>query len=657
MSNLTYRPDIDGLRAIAVFLVVGYHAFPSIFPGGYVGVDVFFVISGYLITLILINSFESNNFSVLDFYQRRILRIFPALILVLAICLILGWYVSLKEDYAKIGKHIAAGAVFVANLVLWSESGYFDELGDTKPLLHLWSLGIEEQFYLIWPLLVYWAVRREWMLNKSILVFIFISFILNLILVNVDQVAAFFSPISRFWELLVGACIASLQQSKGEVYKFWDKSRILDFRNIAACFGLILVFTSTFAFDGDIEFPGLYALVPVIGAALLISAGPSAYLNKIILSVPLAVKLGKISYPFYLWHWPLMVFYRQYFEAGGFIGTIVIVLVSLALSWATFRWIESPIRYSMKPIRATLILLLACAIIGLSGVFVYLLDGVDMRSRVSNNPKVNNLIGNSKWEYSTNKICTDQYNNFSLFCIQSSEKSPTIIFLGNSYANHLFPGLVRNTFFSHNSFINLGSCDPSGVLGEDRKDCDLQNKIIKSTPSLQYAIISSSWPTFDPSGKRVDTLTGVELAEPNLSNYLVGLRARLEMLVSHGITPVIFLPKPEIPFHIRACYGNKVVDQVAISKCTISRSILNQQRAVLVSSILNLRHDFPSLKIFDQADVFCDSIQCSFIKGGLPLLRDNGHLSTFGSDEMASALALWSRDYLPELLNKNIKSP
>jgi peptidoglycan/LPS O-acetylase OafA/YrhL len=653
MSNLTYRPDIDGLRAVAILLVVGYHAFPSSMPGGYVGVDVFFVISGYLITSILIKSFESNGFSILNFYQRRILRIFPALIIVLAACFFAGWYISLKEDYAQIGKHIAAGAGFVANLVLWSESGYFDERGETKPLLHLWSLGVEEQFYLIWPLLIWWSISRQHRISRLIVTFLIVSFVANMILVNVDRVAAFFSPISRFWELLIGAYIASLQRHKSETLNYLEKLWIPGFSNIAAWFGLGLVCISAFSFNADIGFPGLYALLPVVGAALLIFAGPSAYFNRILLSASLMIKVGKISYPFYLWHWPLLVFYRKYYEGGSVLGTWVIVLISLILSWITFRWFELPVRYSRRPIRTAQMLAFACAIVGFCGFAVNMLDGVDIRSRVSNDPKVNNLIGNSTWKYSKNKICTDQHHDFSLFCIQSSKRSPAIILLGNSYANHLFPGLIHNDLLNHNSFINLGSCDPSSVLGENRKDCGLQDLLIKSTPSLKYAFISSSWSTFDSSGKRVDSFTEVELPGPDLSNYLMGLRKRLDMLVSHGITPVIFLPKPEIPFHIRACFGSTERELAAILKCTIPRSKLDQQRAVLVSSILNLGNEFPNLKFFDQADIFCDASQCSFIKNGLPLLRDNGHLSTYGSDEMASALILWSRDYLPALLDKN----
>ena len=179
-TALTYRPDIDGLRAFAVIAVVTYHAFPALLPGGFVGVDVFFVISGFLISSILYSNLEAGRFSMLDFYGRRIRRIFPALILVMSACYALGWFVLLPDEYAQLGKHIAGGAGFVQNFVLWSESGYFDNAAETKPLLHLWSLGIEEQFYIVWPILLWIAYRlRLNLLSMTILIAV-ISFVLNI---------------------------------------------------------------------------------------------------------------------------------------------------------------------------------------------------------------------------------------------------------------------------------------------------------------------------------------------------------------------------------------------------------------------------------------------------------------------------------------------
>lgn len=203
-----YRPDIDGLRAIAVLSVVAFHAFPNYLKGGFIGVDIFFVISGFLISTIIFENLDKGTFSFSEFYARRIKRIFPSLLLVLVTSYTFGWFVLLSDEYTQLGKHIAAGAGFVSNFALWSESGYFDNSTDTKPLLHLWSLGIEEQFYIIWPPLLYVAWKRKFNLLTLVILVAFISFLLNLKGVKHDSTATFYAPQTRFWELLCGNILA-----------------------------------------------------------------------------------------------------------------------------------------------------------------------------------------------------------------------------------------------------------------------------------------------------------------------------------------------------------------------------------------------------------------------------------------------------------------
>ncbi|HKY08666.1 MAG TPA: acyltransferase, partial [Candidatus Binatia bacterium] len=205
-----YRPDIDGLRALAVLAVIGYHTFPIWVTGGFTGVDVFFVISGFLISSIIFQSLDAGTFSLANFYARRIRRIFPALILVLASCLALGWHLLLTDEYIQLGKHTAGGAAFGPNFVLIKEAGYFDVTAESKPLLHLWSLGIEEQFYIVWPLLLLLLWRC---MGKTLWVIAFLalgSFILNVYLVSDKPVQTFYFPLTRCWELLMGAVLAHL---------------------------------------------------------------------------------------------------------------------------------------------------------------------------------------------------------------------------------------------------------------------------------------------------------------------------------------------------------------------------------------------------------------------------------------------------------------
>ena len=202
---IDYRADIDGLRAISVISVIGFHAFPNNVKAGFIGVDIFFVISGYLISKIIIEQIELGSFSFFDFYKRRIRRIFPALILVLFACFIFGWFTLFPIELQQLGKHIAGSAGFISNFILWNEAGYFDNQANTKPLLHIWSLGIEEQFYIFWPLII-WTIYKI-RINFLLIIFVLItlSFVLNIVSAESDKVATFYSPITRFWELLVGS--------------------------------------------------------------------------------------------------------------------------------------------------------------------------------------------------------------------------------------------------------------------------------------------------------------------------------------------------------------------------------------------------------------------------------------------------------------------
>ena len=237
-SHQAYRADIDGLRALAVLSVVIFHAFPARVPGGFVGVDIFFVISGYLISGIIFSEIANDSFSISRFYERRIRRIFPALLVILVACIAAGWFVMLADEYTQLGKHVWAGTGFVLNFILWGESGYFDNVIDTKPLLHLWSLGVEEQFYIFWPLILGFAWKNRINFKSLIVVICFLSFALNMYQTSKDMTAAFYSPLTRFWELLIGALVAWWSQSHSNANKH-NFSEML--RSVASVSGLLLI--------------------------------------------------------------------------------------------------------------------------------------------------------------------------------------------------------------------------------------------------------------------------------------------------------------------------------------------------------------------------------------------------------------------------------
>ena len=304
--ELAYRADVDGLRAIAVLAVVGFHASPETIPGGFIGVDVFFVISGFLISSLIVKRLNDGNFSFLEFYARRVRRIFPALTIVLLAILTLGWFTLLPTEFLSLGKHTMAAAAFAANILNYFEAGYFDAPASSKPLLHIWSLGVEEQFYFVFPalLLLAWRFRAT---TKVFALLGIASFALNIALVRNHPSFTFYLPFTRFWEFIAGALFAfsGLQNGKA-VRPVLSAVSAPQYRDFCAGTGMLLI-AAGLVFASEASFPGWWALLPVVGSFFIIGAGPQAWLNRHVLAKPGPVFIGLISYPLYLWHWPLLV--------------------------------------------------------------------------------------------------------------------------------------------------------------------------------------------------------------------------------------------------------------------------------------------------------------------------------------------------------------
>jgi peptidoglycan/LPS O-acetylase OafA/YrhL len=372
LTHAKYRADIDGLRAIAVLSVIGFHAFPHRIVGGFIGVDIFFVISGYLISTILIGNLETGTFSYAEFYRRRIRRIFPALIVVLLSCLAVGWFGLLAGEYSQIGKHTLGGVGFVSNFVLWAEAGYFNTSADAKPLLHLWSLAIEEQFYIVWPVILGLVWRRKWKFLIVAAAIGVLSFAANVLSFPAHAEAAFYSPVSRFWELMVGGVLAYLVLHKPA----W----IAKYREAQSAAGLLLLGAGLVLITRERAFPGWWALMPTLGAALLISAGPQTWGNRALLSNKLAVWFGKISYPLYLWHWPLLSFALIQNNSLPTSPSLrmAMVVAAIVLAWLTYRFVEMPIRGQNKGATRNLVLGFVAA--GLFGAAVVAQGGLPRRA-------------------------------------------------------------------------------------------------------------------------------------------------------------------------------------------------------------------------------------------------------------------------------------
>jgi peptidoglycan/LPS O-acetylase OafA/YrhL len=350
MSSLRYRADIDGLRAIAVSSVVVFHAWGAALPGGFVGVDVFFVISGYLITKILAQEIAGGRFSLLAFYERRIKRIIPALFMVLAASLAAGWVLLMPGDYEAMAWSAIYAVLSLSNVFFLDHTGYFDAAAQEMPLLHTWSLGVEEQYYLVWPLLLmglFWVARRLRVpIALPVLVLAGGAFAYSVWLTVHDPKSAFYLATSRAYELAIGCLVALGLVPTGVL-----KPRIADAASIA---GAGLIAYACLAFRADQPFPGLAGLMPTLGAALIILGGENApgLINRL-LALPPFVLIGKISYSLYLWHWPVLVFAEHY--AGSRptpAAAAVLVLLASVLAVLSYRYVERPARASTASLRA-----------------------------------------------------------------------------------------------------------------------------------------------------------------------------------------------------------------------------------------------------------------------------------------------------------------
>jgi peptidoglycan/LPS O-acetylase OafA/YrhL len=447
-----YRADIDGLRAIAVLAVMGFHAFPDQVRGGFIGVDIFFVISGFLISSILFESFAQERFNLIRFYSRRVKRIFPSLLVVLISCFVFGWYSLLENELAQLGKHIGAGAAFVSNIIFWKESGYFDAAAETKPLLHLWSLGIEEQFYILWPLILWvsWKHRGN-LLMPLILLLLLLSFALNIRGVAGNAVAAFYSLQTRAWELLAGSLLAYVS-----IYK---QPRLESFRsginnNVIGICGIALLGLGLLLITKERSFPGWWAMLPIIGAAFLILSGSHSWTNRVVLSHPILVSVGLISYPLYLWHWPLLT-YAHILEGEKVAFGIRAFLVAFAfpLAWLTYKYVEVPIRFGSFKNKSFIYLLIAMICVGCTGLFTFKNNGLPSRN-VSKVIHEGDIGHDVFFDYLTRHYhsCSNQdilkealkFNGIPR-CFQSKQNGPVqIVLVGDSLAEHLFIGLAES---------------------------------------------------------------------------------------------------------------------------------------------------------------------------------------------------------------------
>jgi peptidoglycan/LPS O-acetylase OafA/YrhL len=640
---LKYRPDIDGLRAIAVLAVVIFHAFPSSIQGGFIGVDIFFVISGYLISSILFENLEHQTFGFWQFYEKRIVRIFPALIVVLLFSYGIGWFVLFADEYQQLGKHIAGGASFISNFIFWQEVGYFDNAAATKPLLHLWSLGIEEQFYIIWPLLLWLFSKRSLHLLILSSAIALASFALNLVLNSTNPIADFYSPLTRFWELMAGCLLAWFTLYRPTLL-FTKHS----YTSLASIAGLVLLAFGFFIIHEDQSFPGYWALVPVIGSVLMIAAGPQALINRTLLSNRIVVWFGLISFPLYLWHWPLMVFARIFHgEVPSKPVRVVLVLVSIALAWLTYRFIERPIRFGWQSRLKAPLLIFVMAITGALGYYTQLKEGFDFRSLARQS---------SAFQYSE---AIEGYLPCNLkpglreilpqgldlnYCVVNAKQSPNAVIIGDSHAEDKFHGLVSEDGARRWMLMGNANCPPVLGIALDGEQKDCQKKFewiypyLQNNPAIDNVIISFYGIYFQKenyppnryqsnfSESALNSALGADQYDVWQRTFYLGLDAGIKNLIQSGKKVTLLLDVPELPSSPRDCVRNQ------LKRCEVSREEAIRASADARGIIAQLKKSNPSLVIYDPLDFLCDQHTCSYKQGDTILYRDTHHLSLQGSN-------------------------
>jgi peptidoglycan/LPS O-acetylase OafA/YrhL len=625
-AALAYRPDIDGLRAFAVIAVVIYHAFPNLLPGGFIGVDVFFVISGFLISSIIFSELDTQSFKFSSFYARRIKRIFPALIVILLVSFVVGWFLLFENELKQLGDHVSRAALFLSNFILWYETGYFDNAAETKPLLHLWSLGIEEQFYIVWPLVAWFLWRLKDRKSIAISILIVISFAWNMWQAEHDLTHDFYSPLTRFWELLTGALVAASANLLKQ-HATWQSHA-----NHRTMLGALLLLFGVAYINANMKFPGVWAGVPVVGAALLISAHTSVWVNRAVLANRLLVWIGAISYPLYLWHWPILSFAR--IVEGGAPNAqmrISAVLASVLLAWLTFVCIERPIRLRWRVPYKTAVLLVCMLCVAFLGNSAHETNGYPDRDIVTTRQvKYAGDIDHDEFhDYFKKHFFTCEQNSIRdassawrgmIRCFQSKQGKPVdIVLLGDSHAEHLFIGMAEVLPDKNVAFYSSGALPMSGQWRHEPVFAHLL-----SEKNVSAVFVAGMWPTQSKEALTYTTMT-------------TELDAAIKALLGTGKHVVLLGDVPQFDFEPQTCKFARPLRQSI--RCEMPKSEFTKKSMRYQDALGEVKLRNPQIKLISLADLVCNDKTCSMVDGNTLLFRDNNHLNIPGSQSIGLKLA------------------
>ena len=602
-----YRADIDGLRAIAVLSVIFFHTGIPGFGGGFVGVDVFFVISGYLITSIILKDIKSEQFSISRFYERRIRRIFPALFPVIAFTLVVATFLFDPIPFKLFGESITATTLFCSNFLFWIESGYFDADSITKPLLHTWSLAVEEQFYIFFPLLLI-AINRFskkryllWILGIAL-----ISFFANVYGVYTHPVGTFYLVPTRAWELLFGSLLSLevIPELKSNVH-----------RNIVSLTGLGFIVFSVCFYSKTTLFPGVSALIPVLGSSFIIYSGiGGTSIVKKMLSLKPMVSIGLISYSLYLWHWPLIVFSKyMIFRDLAPLEIIGIILTTFLISILSLKFIEQPFRGTTPFIYNKKHFLFFSSVVmfifSIIGTLIYLQNGIPYRSTLIGSK----ILWHSFIDYKLDSKVVTTVENIPITQIGKENTIPSFIIWGDSHAMALVTGIDQKgkeyglsgfTAYAPNFEPFVGNIINDKVFA-----------FIKSHHKVKTVILAGIWGTVlnghHYTNSTSDNGNKIISADSNYRNT-IAFKSRLtrtvNALLSQGSMVIIVSDVPEIGFDVQRLVWIKNLLGQKIDNNNLPTIDNYRQWNKGVNGVLNELSSLPNVIIIHPESTLCVNI-------------------------------------------------
>ncbi|MEM9441856.1 MAG: acyltransferase family protein [Pseudomonadota bacterium] len=630
-TQIHYRADIDGLRAIAVLVVILFHLDPTWLPGGYVGVDIFFVISGYLISRIIQRELDEGKFSFTGFYARRVRRIIPALTFVILSTVLVFQFVFSPSDLEKLVESAIYAQFFLSNLyfAFVADASYFSDDAHSQALLHLWSLAVEEQFYLFWPvilLLGFGALRlRQFIVALSVLCIV--SFLLGNVLYRYDPMTAYYMLPARIGEFGLGTLVALLQARGGLAFALARPGMA----TMAMVVGLIMITLSCVILRPYSVFPGVNALLPTVGAALIILGGIVQPWPARVLGHPLPVFIGRISYSAYLWHWPIVVGIRYVEGDLDLVQKGIAFVATILLASVTYYVIEVPFRYKKLALgRALFRYALA------PGVFLLIVD-VGLRSTDGHGlfalspsfkeryeRQVRGLNPNATADYVCQRSALSQRDIQNPNCVTgaASHEKPAILLFGDSKAAQLAGLLGKVGEHTGDSIRNVAhtACppiidDPARFSrGKYATSCDRSAKVVWPMV-LDYpkVVLSANWASYL---ERDDMIFEQALIET------------IEALQAQGIEPALIGEVPYFPGYDRECYIIQL--KVSFVNCD-ERARAPRALIAEVNTRIGRIAETTGVAFFDFADLLCDRRTCSAKIDGAPLYYDAGHLSIDGS--------------------------